>query len=151
MVSSPKTVSNRTLLKLHQALNSLDAIKSGSDQIINFHYDTATKLAIVHNIIAIDRMREVLDRAVSDSLKANKITDGMEKTEKNSEAMAKHLLFMEDIQNADADLTGLRPLKIASLLNQPKCNEKDCAKQNNIPNSVLAALAPILEEDAPTA
>jgi len=151
MASSPKIVSNRTLLKLHQALNSLDAIKSGSDQIINFHYDTATKLAIVHNIIAIDRMREVLDRTVSQSLKANKITEGMEKTPQNNEAMAKHLLLLEEIQDADADLSGLRPLKIASLLNQPKCGDKDCVKQNNIPNSVLAMLSPILEEDAPAA
>jgi hypothetical protein len=152
MAQSPITVSNRALLKLNQGLGSLDGINS-KEGVIPFVFDTETKLALLHNAIVVERAKEALDRFDRDSVKANKIWDGMEKTPESVARLNAHITAREEMLDGSTDLTGLRTLKIERLLNQPceykdKPGEKSSAKTNHIPQSVLVMLAPIFEDCA---
>lgn len=155
MASSPIKVSNRALLKLNQGLGSLDGINS-KEGVVPFVFDTETKLALLHNAIVVERAKEVLDRFDRDSVKANRIWDGMEKTPESVERLAAHISAREEMLDDTTDLTGLRTISIERLLNQPACecgsnprevSAKEVARKTNpIPQSVLVMLAPIFED-----
>ncbi len=143
---SPK-ITNRELRKLHQGLSSLDGIRQGSNEVIGFVFDSKTKLALMHNTIAVERAKEALDRVEQKSLKEKGIYDGVERTPETIKKLGEHMQMIETLNDEIVDLAGLREIKASEILNQPQCDAKAPCKCNPIPQSVLTQLRPILVDD----
>lgn len=143
---APLTITNRQLIELDRGLSSLDAIRSGRDEIINFEFSDDTKYAIVHAAVVVRRAKETYDAFARAKAAELGVYEGLEKTQENALKVRDLNAALEAAKEKPVTLDGITPIKASDLLARPGDPKKPA--KNNIPSSVLTNLWPILEWNA---
>lgn len=150
-MASKLTITNRDLLKLQVGLNSLDAVKTGKeDEIRLFEFSRKVKWNLTKNTIIVNRAKEAYDLLERQTEKKNGVFKGMKMTDETAKKVAEHVAEMEDYKDQEIDLEGILLIKLSDLLARPLLDDKKPRPDNEIPQSTLTQLVPIIEEESVT-
>jgi hypothetical protein len=135
----------RTVLDLSRALNSLDAVKVGKDEIVALEFTGATRAKIMANVVAMDPIKlahEATDRALA---KQHGVFAGMGDSPENFAKADAYRRAVEEALDFLREIS-IERIHLSALLNRP--GDGKTIKLNPVPQSLLNRLAPILEFDA---
>ena len=151
-------ISNRALLKLHEALNSLDGSKTGKDEVIPFEFTMDVSWRLSTNAVIVERAKLAFDRALRMVAKQVGLRPGESLHVANNEnpdaaKVAKIEKFgqftelSEELKDKEVDIPGILLIKLEELLNRPSSADGKVLK-NPIPQGVRNGLVPIITEGA---
>lgn len=138
----------RDLLRLHSALNSLDGIRTGKEELVVFEFSTNVKWNISKNTVILNRAREEYDHRERHAMKEHGVFDGMDKNSANMMKLAAWNEEMEEHKDREVELLGVLLFSRADLLTRPPGEDRKPRPDNPIPNSVLTGLAPLLKDES---
>lgn len=148
-------LTNRDLVKLDNALRSLDGSKQGKDEIMPFEFAPAVSWKLSKNAVIVERAKLAYDKAVRMQarqlgiLPGESITVGGDKAP-DAEKLAKflkHDAIVEELKDQETEITGILCITLDELLKKPADGEGK-VKTNPIPQSVRNGLVPIITEEA---
>lgn len=134
------TVTNLQLVKLANALASLDGIRISQTQFEPYNFPPETSWRIANNLAVLAEPLAIFERAKKMLMVQNQMADQVQVTAENAKKVADFIVTIEGLESKEVEVT-------LEQLSREKLNVgHDPRKlQNRIPPSVLAALAPILE------
>lgn len=141
-MDTPKLkLTNLQLVKLANALASLDGIRLGPQQFEPFNFNPETTWKVANNIAVLADPVAVFERAKKMLMVQNQMADQIQVTAENAKKVADFIVMIEGLEAKEVEVA-LEPLS-REKLNVGGDSRKS---QNRIPPSVLAALVPILED-----
>lgn len=144
---------NRALLRLHEALNSLDGSKTGKDELIPFEFTAKVSWNLAKNQVIVERAKLIFDKALRQQAAQAGVKPGEsirvgpdEKPDPvRLQKFAKLQDAIEEMKDQSVDLSGLIFVTLDDLLSGPVDADGN-KKHNPIPQSVRAGLVPIIKE-----
>jgi hypothetical protein len=131
------TLTNGKLVEVATGLAGLDGIRLSKEEFKPFRFDdTETLWAIVANTVAVQEALKVFERAKKALAAQHGLIEGMKVTDEHREAANKFFAALEELNEKNVSVPGLAKISRAKLQ----------VAKNGIPPSVLAKLAPILED-----
>ena len=144
-MSDTITLPVRRILELYRALNSLDAVKQGHDEIVPLEFSGLVRAKIVANCVTLDplvRAHETTDRLLSKQ--HGVIVDQKGDTPDSAQAMDAYLRSVHEALDLQRDVA-LERIRLVDILRRP--GDPKNQKLNPVPQSVINRLAPILDFD----
>lgn len=138
-------ITNARLLLLHRGLNSLDAVREGSETI-GFEFSRDVKWRLTVAAVLVDNAREAFDRVDRETAKKSGTYDGMERSDENGKKKAAYDEAMQSVLDQKVTIPDMPRFTLAELLDRPPSDDKRARKVNQIAQSTLKALMPIIEE-----
>ena len=140
-MEAPTKLTNLQIVRLANALNSLDGIRLSPTQFEPFQFSPDTSWKIANDIAVIATHAESYNRAKKQLATQYQVAEGMAITTENAKSVSDFMGALDGLEQKLVEISGLEPLSRDKLNvgHDPKKN------QNRIPATVLAALAPILE------
>lgn len=133
---------NAGLSRIESALLALDGIRKNPQEFEPFLFNPETMLAIATNIELVETKLRPYRRAIKALGTTHKMTPGTQITDANAAAYAAFMDAMDLLDQTEVKVEDLQKINRAKLnIGHDKKKE-----QNNIPASVLAKLAPLLED-----
>lgn len=142
-MDTPKlSLTNLQLVKLANALASLDGIRLSPSEYIQYSFPPETSWKIVSNSALLADHVAVFERAKKMLMVQNQMAEQVQVTAENAKKVADFIIAIEGLELKQVQIEGLEKL------NREKLNIGNDRKrsQNSIPPSVLVALLPILED-----
>lgn len=140
-MEAPTKLTNLQIVKLANALNSLDGIRLSQIQFEPFQFNPETSWRIANNIAVVGPHIETFNRAKKQLGAQYQLAEGMPITAENAQKVSDFMAALDGLEQKTVDVPGLE------MISKDKLNVGGDAKkvQNRIPPTVLAALVPILE------
>ena len=135
------TLNNLQLQQLSEGLAALDGISTKPGEFEPFVFDPDTTWDIAGNQTLVTDKLRVFERARKLLAAQHKIVNQMPVTPENAESVDLFVQGLDELQNREVVLDGIKNLSRAKLNVGPDAKKG----QNRIPPSALAKLAPILE------
>jgi hypothetical protein len=135
----------RQFLEIYRALNSLDAVRSGKDELIALEFTGVTRAKLMANSQALEPMRlahEAADRALAAQ---HGVHQGMGESPENASKVDAYKRAVEDALDLKCEV-GLHRIALTALLN--RLGDGKTIRTNPVPQSLLNRLAPILDFNA---
>lgn len=132
----------RQCLEIHRALNSLDAVRSGKDELIAMEFTGVIRAKLMANAQALEPIRfahEATDRALA---KQHGVYQGIEESPENARKVDAYKRAVEDALDLEVEVQ-MHRIALTALLNRP--GDGKTIRTNPVPQSLLNKLAPILD------
>lgn len=143
----PLKIRGDDMIRLWSALNQqLDGIRRGKDELEPFAFTAKVRWNLAKNAEILERTKKRYEKVVRSIFKEHKIIPGEKMTDANRDAIAAIKDKETDQQELEIDISGLLTIPLAELLNerQESRDGRDVKIKNEIPQSTLTALLPIL-------
>lgn len=156
-------IANWVLLRLEEGLRQLDAVREDKDKLVGFEFETKPSYRLMRGSVAALRAKAAFDMADQRLRATHEVYEGMlisyppdtKPTADQLDAAAANAKKVDAYQraravllNQEADVDGALMMTLDQLFNRPESDPKKTARRNPIPQSVIAKLAPIIEEEA---
>lgn len=135
-MSDPLSLTNREIVKLHEALVALDGLPDRDGTVIRFKFDTKTIAALAKNRVIVERASEFYQRGRKTLGAQLGVVDRMKLSENNAASVATFIHETENLLDESHSLEGLVKVALADLLKH----------DNQIPPGVIANLMPLIAE-----
>lgn len=142
---------NRDLLRLHEALNSLDGVREGKDNLIQFDFKMSVSWALTVNATLVEQAKVAFDRQVRKLAKDCGITPGETITRGEAVSPDKAARFqrlndaIEELKDEQTEVNGLVQLRLEDILFRPASGDRK-EGINPLPQSVRNGLVPIIKQ-----
>jgi len=143
-MATPTILTVRALLGLHRAFNSLDAVRSGKDEIVILEFSGSTRAKIMANFAELEAIKEIHDATDRALAKQHGVVAGMDENAENGARLDAYRRALIDAANETREVH-LHRIALSALLNKP--GDGKTIRLNPVPQSVLNLLTPILDYD----
>lgn len=139
---APVSLTNAKLAALADGLLSLDGLRTSQTEFRPYRFDDAGDMAwaIAGNVVVSQDALRAFERAKKSLAAQYDVQEKMPNTPENKERAEKFLAALDDLAEKPVTIPGLTPISRKAL------NVGPGPKQNPIPPSVLAKLAPLLTD-----
>lgn len=142
-------ITARRLLELDRGLKQLDAIREDDKKVIALEFDAKTAYRLMRTGIAVEREVAVFARLDRQAAKDAGFFEGMAVSEENAKKADAYNRARADLLDQEIELEGAMLVSMDDLLNRPTEDPKTKKPlRNPVPMSVIARLAPIIQEES---
>lgn len=146
-------LTNRAVLKLYDALTSLDGTKEKKDEMVIFEFARGVSWNLSKNTVIVERAKLTIDKEIRKLALGFGIKPGesvmvggsKEPDEAKLSKFLKHQEAVEELKDLESTLDGIVCITLDELLNRP-ANGDGKVLTNLIPQSVRNGLVPIIKE-----
>ena len=134
----------RRIADLQRALNSLDAVRQGKDEIVPLEFSGATRARLMASAMTVAQVMAVHDATERALAKQFGVYADMPKNAETAITMDDYRRAVEEALDEEREIDIVK-IKLDALLNKP--GDGKTVRMNLVPQSVINKLAPILLHD----